>query len=84
MPRDMTSVRHDRLLKIMALLQSRGRVSSDELQITGEYNNKRTLQNIVAPKSRTKKGRRRDKVKFHGLRDNSYILRGVRFPSREV
>ncbi len=45
MPRDMTSVRHDRLLKIMALLQSRGRVSSDELQVTGEYNNKRTLQN---------------------------------------
>ena len=45
MPKDMTSVRHDRLSKIMALLQSRSVVSHDALWATGEYNSERTLQN---------------------------------------
>ena len=45
MPKDMTSIRHDRLSKIMALLQSRLVVSYDMLCSVGEYQSKRTLQN---------------------------------------
>ena len=45
MSKDMTSVRHDRLSKIMALLQSRIIVSHNALWETGGYNSERTLQN---------------------------------------
>ena len=54
MPKDMSSVRYKRLLKIIALLQSRRRVSRDELEEVGQYSfekkkkgyeQNRTLQN---------------------------------------
>ena len=45
MPKDMTSIRHDRLSKVMALLQSRIKVSHDELWLVGSYHSERTLQN---------------------------------------
>lgn len=54
MPKDMSSVRYKRLLKIIALLQSRRRVSRDELEEVGQYTfekkkegyeQNRTLQN---------------------------------------
>ena len=48
MPKDMTSVRHDRLSRIMALLQSRLIVSHDMLWATGEYKSERTLQNDLS------------------------------------
>ena len=48
MPKDMTSFRHDRLSKIMALLQSRVVVSHDMLWTVGEYESIRTLQNDLA------------------------------------
>ena len=39
---------------------------------------------IVVPKSRTKKGRKRDKVKGQRLRHDSYISRGVIFPGKDI
>lgn len=53
MPKDMSSVRYTRLLKVIALLQSRRQVSRSELEAVGEYPIKetsgyyqnRTLQN---------------------------------------
>lgn len=54
MPKDMSSVRYKRLLKIIALLQSQRRVSREELEAVGQYNfhrkkkgyeQNRTLQN---------------------------------------
>ena len=54
MPKDMSSVRYSRLLKIIALFQSKKKVSRKELELIGEYNIKnnveeyhqnRTLQN---------------------------------------
>lgn len=54
MPKDMSSVRYSRLLKIIALFQSKKKVSRKELELIGEYNVKnnvekyhqnRTLQN---------------------------------------
>lgn len=46
MPKDMTSVRHDRLSRIMAFLQSKNvGASHDELYSVGEYNSERTFQN---------------------------------------
>ena len=45
MPKDMTSIRHDRLSKVMAFLQSKVKVSHDEIFSVGEYNSNRTLQN---------------------------------------
>ncbi|MBQ9564132.1 MAG: WYL domain-containing protein [Synergistaceae bacterium] len=48
MPKDMTSVRHDRLSKVMAFLQSRVAVSHDALFSVGEYHSERTLQNDLS------------------------------------
>ena len=54
MPKDMSSVRYNRLMKIIALLQAKKRVSREELEETGQYTFKkkkdgyeqnRTLQN---------------------------------------
>ena len=45
MPKDMTSIRHDRLSRIMAFLQSRARASHDEIFAVGEYKSNRTFQN---------------------------------------
>ena len=45
MPKDMTSVRHDRLSRVMAFLQSRVRATHDEIFSAGEYHSNRTLQN---------------------------------------
>lgn len=45
MPKDMTSVRHDRLSRIMAFLQSRERATHDEIYSVGEYSSNRTFQN---------------------------------------
>ena len=45
MPKDMTSIRHDRLSKVMAFLQSKVRASHDEIYSIGEYTSDRTLQN---------------------------------------
>ena len=45
MPKDMTSVRHDRLSRVMAFLQSRVRATHDEIFSAGEYRSNRTLQN---------------------------------------
>ena len=45
MPKDMTSVRLDRLSRVMAFLQSRVRATHDEIYSVGEYNSNRTLQN---------------------------------------
>ena len=45
MPKDITSIRHDRLSKIMAFLQSKVRASHDEIYSIGEYTSNRTFQN---------------------------------------
>lgn len=45
MPKDMTSIRHERLSNIMALFQSHTKVSHDMLKTVGEYSSERTLQN---------------------------------------
>ena len=45
MPKDMTSVRHDRLSRVMAFLQSRVSAAHDEIYSVGEYNSERTFQN---------------------------------------
>ena len=45
MAKDMTSVRHDRLSRVMAFLQSRVRATHDEIFSAGEYKSNRTLQN---------------------------------------
>lgn len=54
MPKDMSSVRYKRLLRVLALLQSKRKVSRYELEIVGEYTfekkkngyeQNRTLQN---------------------------------------
>lgn len=45
MPKDMTSVRHDRLTRVMALLQTRVKASHNELYTVGEYHSERTFQN---------------------------------------
>lgn len=45
MAKDMTSVRHERLSRIMALFQSKTKVSHDTLKTVGEYASERTLQN---------------------------------------
>jgi len=45
MPKDMTSVRHDRLSRVMAFLQSKVKASHDEIFSVGEYSSNRTLQN---------------------------------------
>ena len=45
MPKDMTSIRYARLSEIMKLLQSRLKVTHDELISRGQYSNNRTLQN---------------------------------------
>ncbi|MBQ3450025.1 MAG: WYL domain-containing protein [Synergistaceae bacterium] len=45
MPKDMTSIRHDRLSRVMAFLQSRVRATHDEIYSVGEYSSNRTLQN---------------------------------------
>ena len=45
MPRDMTSIRHDRLSKVMAFLQSKVKATHDEIYSVGEYNSERTFQN---------------------------------------
>ena len=45
MPKDMTSIRHDRLSKVMAFLQSKVRASHDEIYSIGEYTSNRTFQN---------------------------------------
>ena len=45
MPKDMTSVRHDRLSRIMAFLQSKGKATHEEIYSAGEYRSDRTLQN---------------------------------------
>ncbi len=45
MPKDMTSIRHERLSRIMALFQSKTKVSHDTLKAVGEYASERTLQN---------------------------------------
>ena len=44
MPKDMTSIRHDRLSRVMAFMQSRVKASYDEIYSVGEYNSRRTLQ----------------------------------------
>ena len=45
MPKDMTSVRHDRLSRVMAFLQSKVKATHDEIFSAGEYRSNRTLQN---------------------------------------
>lgn len=45
MPKDMTSIRHDRLSRVMAFLQSRVRATHDEIFTVGEYTSNRTFQN---------------------------------------
>ena len=45
MPKDMTSIRHDRLSRVMAFLQSRVKATHDEIFSAGEYRSNRTLQN---------------------------------------
>ena len=45
MPKDMTSIRHDRLSRVMAFLQSRVKATHDEIFSVGEYNSERTFQN---------------------------------------
>ena len=45
MAKDMTSIRHDRLSRVMAFLQSRVRATHDEIFSAGEYRSNRTLQN---------------------------------------
>ena len=45
MPKDMTSIRHDRLSKVMAFLQSKVKASHDEIYSIGEYTSNRTFQN---------------------------------------
>ena len=41
----MTSIRHDRLSKVMAFLQSKVKASHDEIYSIGEYTSNRTFQN---------------------------------------
>ena len=45
MPKDMTSIRHDRLSKVTAFLQSKVKASHDEIYSIGEYTSNRTFQN---------------------------------------
>ncbi len=45
MPKDMTSIRHDRLSRVMAFLQSKVKATHDEIFSVGEYNSERTFQN---------------------------------------
>lgn len=45
MPKDMTSVRHDRLSRVMAFLQSKVKATHDEIFSAGEYRSRRTFQN---------------------------------------
>ncbi len=45
MPKDMTSIRHDRLSKVMAFLQSKVKASHSEIYSVGEYTSNRTFQN---------------------------------------
>ena len=44
MPKDVSLVRYSRLLKVIALLQSRRQVSRSELEAVGEYPVKETLK----------------------------------------
>ena len=37
MPKDMSSVRYKRLMKVIAMLQSKKRVSREELEEVGQY-----------------------------------------------
>ena len=45
MSRDMSSARHERLSRVMALLQSKTKATHDELFTAGQYPSERTLQN---------------------------------------
>ena len=45
MPKDMTSVRLDRLSRVMAFLQSKVKASHDDIFSVGEYDSDRTFQN---------------------------------------
>ena len=45
MPKDMTSIRHDRLSRVISFLQSRVKASHDEIFSVGEYSSERTFQN---------------------------------------
>lgn len=45
MPKDMTSVRHDRLSRVMAFFQSKVKATHDEIFSVGDYSSRRTFQN---------------------------------------
>ena len=45
MPKDMASIRHDRLSRVMAFLQSKVKATHDEIFSAGEYRSRRTFQN---------------------------------------